>query len=355
MGLSAEIYQTGNAWQKLAYRKMSDYFEEQGVTEYGKSKGGASYKHLLSEKDSVHNFLSDDIYKATINRFSEHKAGDVERVKQNTVASQTYCFNLFVPLQINLKLASELFSTLLSKKVEVKHIDIEFTPNTLDSLSGFERKGGDESIGDQSEFAGTDADVAVFYKNSNKRKGVILIEFKFIEAEFSVCSSYRTKKDAIRPYCNSSNYWEKLVEAKDKNSLCGYTRYENWVLTSKSKCFDAQKIKDSAHCPFRFSLNQLWRNMLLAEKVEKIRQLDESYFLVFSPSGNDKFLWNNHKEDVEESFRSILSKEGNKRFCKFHLEDVVSIVEQCTLSKEEIIWISELKNRYFINQTNSYE
>lgn len=348
---SPETYKTGNAWQKHAYRKMSEYFHDKGVTDFSTSdRGNTPYKHLLTEPDARLNFINEDIYNAVIQRFSSHKAGDLNRVKLNTVASQTYCFNLFVPLQLNLALASQLFSTLLKKKVDVKHIEIEFTPNQLDLLNGFERNGNDESIGDQSTFYGTDADVAVFFRDLNQQKGVILIEFKFTEPEFSQCSSF--KKDEAQPICSSSEFWNSMVNNKNTNSknqyLCGYNKYDNWKLTQRSDYFDITEIRKSYACPFRFSLNQLWRNMLLAEKVKEARQLDESHFWVFSPEANNEFLWNNHGEDVEEEFRKILSPLGNERFKNFPLEDIISILSTFELSKADENWLIELKGRYLI-------
>ncbi|CAH8283084.1 hypothetical protein EV196_10264 [Mariniflexile fucanivorans] len=351
MSTKTEKYQKGNNWQKHAYSKMSDYFQDKGVSEFSIPVGGKTpYKHLLTESDSKLNFINEAIYNAVIERFSSHKAGDQKRVKINTVASQTYCFNLFVPLQLNLALASRLFSTLLDKNVEVKHIEIEFTPNQLDSIKEFERHGKDESIGDQAAYAGTDADVAVFYKDSKEKKGVILIEFKFIEAEFSMCSSY--KKEEVPAICNTSNFWDLMVESKKVNSkgklLCGYNKYDNWKLTQTSECFDVQKIRDSNVCPFRFSLNQLWRNMLLSEKVKEARQLNESHFWVFSPKQNNDFLWNNHGENIEFQFKSFLSEKGNERFKKYSLEAIISILDTLDLSLAESVWLNELKDRYFI-------
>jgi len=324
---------------------------ERGVSSFGTAKSGKThYKHLLTAHDEELNFINEDIYNAVIERFSNHKAGDIDRVKYNSVASQAYCFNLFVPLQQNFALASQLFTSLLSKEVEVKHIEIEFTPNKLDTLEGFETNGQDESIGDQSAYAGTDADIAVFYKDSGQKKGVILIEFKFIESEFSKCSSY--KKKEAEPLCNSSEYWDAMVEQKKTNSnnrfLCGYNKYDNWELTLHSDYFDMQKIKESDACPFRFSLNQLWRNMLLAEKVKEVRQLDESHFWVFSPSKNDSFLWTNHGQDVENQLSDILSEKGNKQFSRFSLENVISLLDSFELSQSDVLWLDALKDRYLI-------
>ena len=168
--------------------------------------------------------------------------------------------------------------------MQVRHLEPEFTPKKCDSVVGFERI-GDESIGDQSANHGTDSDIAVFYTYDGGKKGLLLTEFKFIKAEFSTCSSYRSK-EKIKQVCNSPSFYPDLIEQKqNKNGhyLCGYNKYLNWDLTKKSKVLDIQKMKTSTACPFRFGLNQLWRNMLLAEKVSAARNCDEFSFWVFSP------------------------------------------------------------------------
>ena len=347
----AAIYQTGNAWEKKVYRHMAAYLESKGVKRFGETTAGNQYRHWLCDEDAELNFVNPSIYKTTLERFEKHKAGDLKRILTNTAASQPYCFNLFVHLSQNPGLADALFSELLSTKVEIAHIEPEFTPNKLKELSGFEQVLEDESIGDQSEFAGTDADVAIFYKYGNSQKGVLLIEFKFIEPEFSVCSSYKKKIEA-KPICDNPEFFDTLI-AKVKtdskgNPLCGYTKYQNWNLTSTSTVIDGEKVRQSAQCPFRFGLNQLWRNMLLAERVATARGLDRFGFWVFSPKPNDEFLWKERGHDVEQLFRHILTEKGNECFKKIHLEDIITNLETLIKYETDITWLTMLKEKYWL-------
>ncbi len=350
----AEIYQTGNPWQKKVYKKMALFLEEKkGVNLFGKSRNGNTYKHLLTNEQSNLNFVTEQIHKATIERFSQHKAGDLQRILTNTAASQPYCFNLIIYLQQHLELADKLFSKLLDKQVKVHHLEPEFTPNMCDKIKGFERS-NDESIGDQNPKigSGTDADIAVFYTYDNNKKGVVLIEFKFIEAEFSVCSSY-AKKMQIKSVCNNENYYNELVNnleiESSKNFLCGYTRYNNWEFTEKSKMLDVAKIKSLSGCPFRFGLNQLWRNILLVERVAETRECDEFSFWVFSPLQNDKYLWKAEEfNNTEKQFRNILTDKGNKHFKKIYLEDIFDVLRNIVSSKDEFNWLELMEEKYSI-------
>lgn len=340
----AIIYIEGvNKWRDNRYSFMSEMNIDAGITNFGKAKkNGNTYKHIIKlDKADSYNFLGEKIIlEQVLERFNNGKAGDLDRVLTNTVASQTCCFNLFSPLKITKYkfLADKIFSNLLNKKVSISNIEIEFTPNKS------------ESIGDQSKFAGTDADVAVFYNYENK-KGIILIEFKYIENEFSVCSSYKNKTKNIKDKCNE-NFYKSLISEnlnsknKSKKFDCGYLKYDNWQLTNKSNVFDKVKIQNQNYCPFRFSLNQLWRNMLLAEKVAEIRGLDEFHFWVISPKENT-FLWENKKQNNEKAFREILTKKGNERFKTLQLDKhFISKLENYVNDKWSKNWLRKFRGKY---------
>ncbi len=357
--MSSNLYNFGNPWQRKAYSNLSEYLEKKGVREFGVSGNGNSYRHLLREKDGELNFVNKRLYDLTEERFNQHKAGDRNRILTNTASSQAYCFNLFLYLNENKELANGLFSELLGKPVTIEHIELEFTPNHLqaDSFGESATSNGslineqDESIGDQSTYGGTDADVAVFYRYEGTKKGILLIEFKFIEVEFSVCGSYKNKKEA-RVLCDTSDFYRVLVERQQTDSrhrsLCGYTRYQNWQLTTQSAMLNLELVKQSSACPFRFGLNQLWRNMLLAERVAEVRGCSEFGFWVLSPQPNDAYLWKQKGADVEQLFRSILTEKGNCHFRKVHLEVVFTLLESMITSTSDKEWLEVLKEKYMI-------
>lgn len=340
---------------------MADFLHNKGVRKFGATSEGNQYKHWLTEEDAPLNFITSDIHKGTLARFDNHKAGDLKRILTNTAASQPFCFNLIIFLQQHPALADKLFSILLDKQVKVIHLEPEFTPNQCNSVTGFE-KTTDESIGDQGNKRGTDSDIAVFYSYDNAKKGVLLIEFKFIEPEFSVCSSYagsKKKKDETseekeqrvkrnkdrKEICNSNNFYMMFVEAK--HSQCGYNKYFNWDLTSRSKVINGQKVKSLSACPFRFGLNQLWRNMMLAEQVALSRKCDEFGFWVFSPIENDNYLWKNGA--TEKQFREILTQEGNDHFKKIHVEYIFDRLHDIVSDEEEHNWLTHMETKYRIS------
>lgn len=350
MGLPG-IYIKGNAWQQNRYLYMSEYNRRMGIKEFDPAPSKEQpYFHILKSRDRLHNFLGEsEILKTVEERFGQHKAGDEHRVMTNTVASQPCCFNLFAPLKNRTELADKMFSKLLGKNVTVQHIEIEFTPNSHKNLSWFELS-VDESLGDQGSNRGTDADVAVFY-TSGKQKGVVLIEFKYIESEFSQCGSYKNDTDKkFRNICDNQEYFKTLIEPNlEKNPgrfNCGYLKYFNWSLTARSQVFDKNAVIYSNGCPFRFSGQQLWRNLLLAENVARARILDEFSFWVLSPAENT-FLWSENGKSVEEELRNVLTPIGNRIFRRLELDSDFFQVLKPLLSDDWMkYWSIKFEERY---------
>jgi hypothetical protein len=346
--VSAAVYREGNPWQRDRYAFMATYLERRGIDRFGVSSRGNAYRHLLVEDDAVHNFLGDETILAAVrDRFSSHKAGDLHRTLTNTTASTPLCFNMFVPLQRDAALASWLASKWLGKTAEVVHVEIEFTPNRCDGVPGFERR-LDESLGDQSGSGGTDADVAFFYRYGADKRGVLLVETKYIEDGFSTCKSYNDKP-RIRPVCDGAEFHDRLVAphllARGPRPDCGYARYANWSLTAASSAIAGHTVATASACPFSGSAQQLWRNVLLAEQVAAARALDEFHFFVLSPHENT-FLWEEAGRDVESRFRGVLTALGDRALRRLDLRrDFVDPISD-RVRGEQAVWIRELRDRY---------
>lgn len=335
-----------NPYRNERYRYLSRLNQEKDSLKYAKTKYGNQYYHIISfDENNPYNLLGEKRILDAVNDRFKSKAGDKTRVLTNMLSSQACCFNLFAPLWFkeNKDLCHSLFSHLLGEPVRVTDMRIEYTPTLK------------ESIGDQAKNRGTDADLGVFYETEKGKKGVILAEFKYIEDKFSLCTSYKNKNgrktegktlEDIRPICDNENFLGVHEATINGKPGCGYLKYQNWDLTRKSSVFDFEKIKEQAHCPFRYSLNQLWRNFLLAEKVAKVRGLDTFHFWVIAPKQNT-ILWNNHSEDVYEDFHSILSSKGQKAFRKIYIEtDIVSFLESGVKSDWNRSWIRKFRTKY---------
>jgi len=152
------------------------------------------------------------------------------------------------------------------------------------------------------------------------------------------------RKAEVQKICNSKNFSEQMIDSK--NLLCGYNKYFNWDLTIKSKVINGSKIKSEEACPFRFGLNQLWRNMLLAEQVATARHCDEFGFWVFSPTENRSFLWNG--DETENNFRKILTEQGNKHFQSITLESILDKLQTIVIDDADKNWLTKMNAKYRI-------
>ena len=350
---ASRIYRKGSPFQRWAYGHAARYMHARGVRRHGLSGNGTPYAHLLVPEDSGFNFLSPLIADALAARFESHKAGDRARAATNTVASQPSCFNLFVPLSRDLALASAVFGTLMGAPMVVDHIEIEFTPNQLRRLPGYELGERDESLGDQSGSSGTDADVALFYRTGSER-GVLLVEFKYIEAEFSTCGSYNSgnaeRRRLLRPLCDSAEFLPMVGEPRGDERgrlLCGYARYRNWALTRRSEALDWEEISKLPACPFASSGQQLWRNMLLAENVARQRSLQQFGFWVISPRRNET-LWADGTGDVYANFARLIRPRERGRFRRLETEAVLGVIAAHLTPDDERRrwWVEEFRARY---------
>ena len=244
LGEQTGYNQSGNSWQRNRYLFLSEYNKTNGITRFDKAKQhGNRYFHIvdIGHCDRQYNLLGDARILEAVEKRFQTKAVDLTRVLTNTVASQPCCFNLFAPLKFpeNRPIADTLLSSLLRESVRVDNIIVEFTPERA------------ECLGDQTNTQGTDADVAIFYSDNQKKQGLILIEFKYIESEFSTCTSYKNKED-IRPICNSKSFQRDKFEEPENSyhrAMCGYIRYKNWPLTKRSSVFDLSAIKKPPLAP----------------------------------------------------------------------------------------------------------
>ena len=86
--------------------------------------------------------------------------------------------------------------------------------------------------------------------------------------------------------------------------------------------------------------------MLLAERVAKMRNLDEFSFWILSPSENT-FLWKNHGEDIYCEFRKVLSDKGLQAFRKIGLrEDFIEPLKSLAEDDWTRNWLKKFEERY---------
>ncbi|MCM1034456.1 MAG: hypothetical protein NC038_02645 [Paludibacter sp.] len=141
--------------------------------------------------------------------------------------------NLFVPI-LESEYADEILKSISACPKNFDHICrdelyrgycFEFWNSTDDTDKGF---------GDHSKQAGTDADVAICYSNTQGEKCLWLIEHKLTEAEFTTCGGYRSKRNQgeDKVACETCS----LAEIVSRPDICYYHRvskYKYWHIMSQ--------------------------------------------------------------------------------------------------------------------------
>jgi hypothetical protein len=267
-----------------------------GPKKHSKNKFG-NYL-LFDDGEKGKNFITQDIYLLAQERINE-KTGAVDdfRLICNMLSSMPMCFNLFGPLKKDLNLATKLITTMLPSEVsEVTNIIFEFNPSP--------RK---DYLNDRSAF-----DIFVEFKTPEGDLAFIGIEAKLTEP-FS-------QKEHTNP---RYMYWTKMENSP-------------WI-----KEFQGELIKRD--------VNQLWRNHLLVQSLQKVRS--DKYSKGF-------FMTVYHQDDLDckqslGKYFSYLKTPHNAS--EFSLEKIRELWEPHIISEDDKLWFNTFKNRYLDLQLSESE
>lgn len=246
--------------QERIYCHIIDWKRDNITTERGTYKGH-EYDALFPGESSVPVML----YPSIINQWKEMQNSSFaykthKFANNHAISSQTACINLFMPI-------------LLSKDVNkilplIPGCPSDFKCIARDKLFhgfcfeywGQDIKQGKGLLNDHTSQAGTDADVAIAYYNSNRQLCIWLIEHKLSEKEFTKCGAFKSKANRQKSHCYSCSISDMIREP----GLCYYISkgYRYWeILKEEVKRFEGKT--NGAVCPFKSGLNQLWRNQML--------------------------------------------------------------------------------------------
>jgi hypothetical protein len=180
-------------------------------------------------------------------------------------SSQAACINLFVPLLLHHETAA---TVLRQVKPDLDSIATDCLDNGF-QIEFWPGKGNEKGLlNDHSALAGTDADIAIAYRDGEKRLKLWLIEHKLTEAEFTTCGGAKSDGRTEKHRCDSAS------DVLRDHDLCYYHKskrchYAYWTVTDRHPdAFPRERFTADASCPFKGGMNQLWRNMLLALAVE---------------------------------------------------------------------------------------
>lgn len=293
------------------------------------------YEHILAESDLDSNYLPSIRSDAT---------ATLEDVKRHIYfdhlnSSQAACFNLFVPLSLDKKLSNEAFTGLIPEFKELLDIKFEYS-DPKDYLN--ERKGRN----DNKRNIGTDSDIAIFYLNIEDEKCLCLLEHKLSEKEFTNCNAVKSKNNHNKDKCNDfSQIWSNAENCYYQSGK----KYNYWGLTAdKNSFFDVNLLsKHLGICPFKGSLQQLWRNMLMVQAIENDpeNEIKKTYFGVIYHAENEKlFKLRNFTgfDKTDNAFSSTLKRK--EKFFTITIQDLIQNIKK--VSNPLPLWLNEYEEKY---------
>lgn len=276
-------------FQKRARLLQSIWREEQGFkpADYQGKLRGARLE-MPWAKETLANYLTDTIREVVRAEVLDptRSAGKLygqPRIFNNLLSSQPLCFNLFGELQRDLELATKVFGELSDGRVgRVVGIDFEYSPG----------RGDVRLTGDSSAF-----DVFVRFQTPDNKPGFIGIEVK---------------------------YHENLRDTPAKLTA----RHEE--IARNMNCFHADALERLKGR----SLEQIWRDHLLAGAMLQNGGFDDGFFVFLAPEANT------FCEEAVTAYRQCLH--DDRTFNNWTLEDVVQALRNHTTAP----WLTLFHDHY---------
>lgn len=289
--------------------------------------GYAKLGHLLDLEAARagKNFVVPEAHAAARLRASQGK-GVADRTFANMLSSQAMCFNVFAPLAAETSLATAVLRRFVPGLRSVRSLQFEYTPPR-------------DVFADQNGHGGVDCDLVVEADWASGDRGVVVVETKFVEPEFSSCgfrgSGRAAKGLAVCP---------RTVPVRTEPTACLYTsrkRFGYWARSLELATLDAERLPD-AGCPFGGPLWQLWVNHTLAHAIAQRRGARYARFGVCAPPRNEALL---RGGEILEQFRRLLAEPTTLVFLS--LDDVLEqIAGLAQLEPRLAAWSEGLRARY---------
>ena len=314
-------YTKGSNFRAIAEAKAREYrvktLQRPGYDKYG---------HYLTVEDgrSGYNFLPalrSAILQAVIQRAKEGKGVGFKRTTTNLLSSQAMCFNFFVPLNGDRPLAARLLNFLIGDVDSVEDIKCEYTPSN-------------SIFNDHSGEGGVNCDVLVKYSDGTGHLGLMVVETKYVETEFSTCGFRVAEQKDKCPVAT--------VVAAD-HSNCRYVykkKYRYWDVAAESGLYQMDKSQ-SEPCPFGGPMWQLWTKMSLAYAISKQLGCSEFRYAVMCREDNLKLT---QQGAIFDSFRSLLTRP--ELFKVIYLSNVKAGLLDRSVLQVNQPWATEFIERY---------
>jgi len=176
----------------------------------------------------------------------------------NLKSSQVACLNFLFPLRLDLPFAARVLRPLMPELDKITEIEFEYT-GPIEATKWL----GEPLSGKRGQHR-TSIDAAIFWRDGNQMRWATLLEWKYTERNFGVCSAFSNSNKKEKEICRSLNTAKEI----DPAIHCQLTNGERhrsrryWEHFEKAGV-SLQKFVDVHGCPFQGPLYQLMRQFLL--------------------------------------------------------------------------------------------
>ena len=235
-------------------------------------QNGHRYNHILPRSEYQSNF-----YEPIRSELFDLKTGYLTKNKikahsgiHNLLSSWALCANMYWPFNnpegkdLLVKYYKSLtkldISTITSLELEYEDDDLDFKPKNLLGEDDNGIRGSGQ----------TSPDLAIIFKSSNGEKGILLIECKYTEHSFYICSGYKKQNQSGRiPNPDNKRCWDTSGIINSHFSHCHLLTWgrKYWELLSGD--LDQNEFTSLKRCPMSTCCYQLFRQQALAKGFQK--------------------------------------------------------------------------------------
>ena len=285
-------------FKKAAEKHQVEYKEKYISKDYRKF-ADETVKYWLTDEDGKAGkiyYKGFDIFKVVRDRYPNFDA----MRDSNMLRSEHIPFNFFIPFNQDFEFCKRVFNEISGNIKSIDKIKIEYAPSPKENY-----------LNDRTSF-----DAYIEYTHADNSKGIITIEVKYTEKEYSLDKGSKQEKD--------------INDEKGKY----------YSLTKKCGIYKPNVIDKLKTDLFR----QIWRNHLLAESILLFDKdkFKHAHSLIFYPKDNEHFA-----EAGKEYQEMLLDNKGNK-FKVVTFENFIEICKKHCPNNEFENWRNYLQERYII-------
>lgn len=198
----------------------------------------------------------------------------------NLKSSQVACLNILYPLRCDPALARATFGQSIPDLVDVIGIEFEYTgpDGTTEWL-------GEPARGKRGQNR-TSIDAALVWLDRAGRRRASLIEWKYTERNFGVCSAFTNAGSAEQRRCLELRVTDDHPETSCPLTDGGDGRHRRYWEHLTGAGIPKEAFAGVKGCPFAGPLYQLMRQQLLAAYLVQAGEVEAADLLVLSFSGN---------------------------------------------------------------------